>query len=186
MIEPLLLAVKAAIIAPDSPFDYGKNGCDIRDDGQPPPGCGKWFVAVHELPSRQTGINRIDEYFSYAITLTARVTAPPDRLGHAELARQLAGKIGFNRRLHRLKMFLHQNWDVLQLANNYLVEIAADAPLVYGFCEAGRLADTERPTFVGPDWFDAEVSTGTEDHMGLKAQASFVDIRRFQPIGSYV
>jgi hypothetical protein len=183
MIEALLLAVKQAIIAPDSPFDYGKTACDVRDDGQPPPGCGKWFIAVHQMASRQTGINRIDEMYSYAITLTGRVTAPLDRIGHAELASQLAAKTGFNRRLHRLKMFLHQNWDVIQLANNNLVEIAEGAEIIYGFCEPGRLDNTEKPALAGADWFDAEP---TAKDMGLKAQATFVDIRRFQPIGSYV
>jgi hypothetical protein len=183
MIDALLLGVRDAIRNPSGPFDYGKQSCDIRADGQPPPKAGAWFVSIHQLSERNTGINRLDEYFAYAITLTGRVVnAPLDRIGDVMLAKLYAEQTGFNRRMRRLRMFLAENWDIIQLANNYLVEMVVDAEIVYGFCEAGKPAEVEVPVLVDGSWFDADPKSA---NVGLKAQASFIEIRRIQAIGTF-
>lgn len=190
-IEALLLAVRDVIRDPSSPFDYGKQACDVRADGQPPPRCGAWFVAVHQLPSRNESLNNLDEYFSYAVTLTGRlVNCPPDRVGDAMLAMTFAKKTGFNKRLNKLKRVLagydslypNMDWAIIAAANNYIVQFATEEgeTFVYGFSEPAHFANAELPDLVGGEWFESDPAS---ENVGLKATLTFSDARRLQPRG---
>lgn len=179
MIDALLYSVRDAIRG--AGFGYGTAQCDIRDDGQPPPAMGDIFVAVHQGASRSTMKNALNEYFGFNVTLTMRATVPYDRIGDQMLARKLAKEVGFNRRAEQLRAFLHQNWGILQDANQYLIDMETNANVVYGFCEAAQYAGMEIPALVGAAWFLAE----SDERTGLKAELRFEDARRLQPIASY-
>jgi hypothetical protein len=181
MIDALLFAVRDAVLTCGQGYD--KRTCDVRDDGHPVPRCGDVYVAVHQGRSTSTADNCLDERLGFSLTLTLRVTIPPDRVGDRTLAIKLANSTGFNRRAERLRAFFHQNWSVLGAANNYLVELNPDAQTIYGFCEPARYRGMEIPLLVGGDWFGAD--PGAED-TGLKAEMRFEDARRLQAIGSYL
>ncbi len=192
MIDALLLAVQSAIWSgglggPDvtrpGGFGYDKRMCLIMPDGQPPPGCGDVFVAVHQTEYAGDMMNALNQYFGFGVTLTMRVKEPPDRVGDALLARRLAGKVGFNARCQQLGTFLHMNWGVMQDANNLLVELAGDANAVYGFCEPAQWASAEQPQLVGGEWFWAPPES---QDVGLKAELRFERCRRLQAIATYV
>lgn len=182
MIDALLDAVVSEIVA--AQIGYARPSMiDIRDTGKPIPSCGDIYVAVHELPGKSGGENSLDERFSFGVTLTMRLQGIPlDRIGDKLLAVKLAKSTGFNRRADRLKNLLHMDWNLLKLANNYLVEVNPDAQQVYGFCEPGRYRGREVPVLVGPEWFDAEP---TMDEMGLKSELRFDDARRMQALGTF-
>ena len=179
MIDALLYSTRDAV---RTTLGYSPSQCDIRPDGHPPAGAGDIFVAVAEQASRSTADNCLDERFAFSLTLTMRVSnVSPDRIGDKLLARKLAGAIGFNRRVEAIRAFMHMNWGVLQDANTYLVELAPDDALVYGFCEPARYRGAETPVLVGGEWFAAEEST----QVALKSELRFEDCRRLQAIGSF-
>lgn len=187
MIDALLHAVRDAIRS--GGFDYDARSCEIMDDDHPPPRCGDWFVSVHEGPSSSQMDNALDEYFSFILTLTARVRGVPlDRIGDQLLARKLARRAGpkgapsFNARIEQLRGFLHMNWGVLQDANNNLVALEPDAMNVYGFCEPARYRGADNPVLVGGEWFGAEPEA---DDVGLKADMRFEDCRRLQAFQTF-
>lgn len=179
MIDALLYSVRDAV---RTTLGYSASQCDIRADGHPPAGAGDWFLAVHEQATRSTADNCLDERFAFSLTLSARVSnVSPDRIGDKLLARQVAESIGFNRRCEAIRAFLHMNWGVLQDANTYMVELAPDDALVYGFCEPARYRGMETPSFVSGEWYSAEQST----QVALKSEMRFEDCRRLQAIGHY-
>jgi hypothetical protein len=180
MIDALLIAVQQDVLG--GGFNYDKRSCLIMPDGQPPPGCGDVFVAVHPGGTDGDMMNALDQYLGFSLTLTMRVKEPPDRVGDQLLARNVARRVGFNARAHQLGIFLHMNWGVLQDANNVLVSLAGDVMTVEGFCEPAQWASMEVPTLVGGEWFGA--SPDSED-VGLKAELQFERCRRLQAIAIY-
>ncbi len=150
MIDALLWAVHDAIIA--APFGYDKRVVSIRPNGQPPPDCGDIYIAVHEGRSTSDMDNALNEYFSFSVTLTMRLTNVPfDRIGKDLEAKMVQKASGFNRRAEQLRAFLHMNWGLLGPANTYLVQMNPDAEFVYGFCEPPRYRGMETPTLVHGD-----------------------------------
>lgn len=179
MIDALLYSVRDAILA--APLGYDVITCDVREDGHPPPRCGDVFVAVHQSGSQSVMDNALDEYFSFSLTITMRVTIPLDRVGDKLLAKRLARKVGMNARADTFR-FLHMNWAVLQDANNNLVVLNPNADLIYGFCEPARYKGLSEPNLVGPEWFMAEAG---DQSVGLVGVLSFADARRLQAMGTY-
>ncbi len=185
MIDALLYAVRDTLRA--VPFQYDYATCDIMPDGKPPARCGNYFLAIHQGASRSTADNYLDERFSFSLTLTMRVNSGVERVGDQLLARRLARQtardIGFNGRIEQLRALMHMAWDVLGIANTYLVQWAGDeVSEVYGFCEAFRYRGEAQPSWCYGDWFTGDPSSAD---LGLKAEMRFDDCRRFQALGTY-
>ncbi len=188
MIEALLYAVRDQIR--QAGLGYDVRTCEIMPDGHPPPRCGDVFAAVHQAGPRSENDNCLNEYFSFYVTLTMRVTGvATDRIGDTIMARKLAhrnapgGAPSFNARVEQMRAMLHMDWGVLGDANTNIVTMNPDANVVYGFCEPARYRGHEDPQLVGGEWFSAEPDALD---MGLKAELRFEDARRLQPIATYV
>jgi hypothetical protein len=179
MIDALLFATRDVLY--ESGLGYDQRTCDIRDDGKPTPRCGKIYLAIYAGPTRSQMKNALDEYYSFRLMLTQRVNVPLDRIGDAELASKTARDTGFNKRAHLVKILCHQNWQILFLANNYLVDLFPDADILYGFAEAAQFTGMDVPVLVGGEHFSASDSKD----VGLKAEMRFDGARRLQPIGAY-
>jgi hypothetical protein len=193
MMDALLMAYRDALRTEN--FGYADAAlCEITDDGRPPPRAGNLFVAVSPGAATNNAMRNLDEYFSFSLTLTQRISVPLDRVGDQMLASKLArqqgkGNPSFNARVEQLRAWGHMNWDVgLYNAN---VNLGAWRPdqteQVYGFVEVAHFVSAERPVLVGPDWFGATPESGM---MGLKSEIRFADARRMQPqtlpIGPFV
>lgn len=187
MIDALLFAVRDGIRA--SSMGYGVPECEIMADGHPPVGCGNIFIAVHEGTSRSTARRNLDEYFSFLVTLTMRVSLPLDRVGNMLEASKLArtgtkGEPSFNARMERLRSFLHMNWTITVLQTQTPASandnIGAWTPsgTVYGFIEPAGYTGRDKPELVGGEWF----GSGPEsNNVGLKCEMRFDGARRMQP-----
>lgn len=193
MIDALLVAVKDTIINAGINFDQAT--CRIRDDGRPTPRAGNWFVSIHGGTSRATADNQLFELYDFSVTLTKRIVrhsidnhSPVD-----ERVRDAQGnRYGFNAKIEQLRRILHMNWDMTVLtgktpnsANDNL--IAWGSGTTYGFVEPPRYRGTEIPTLQGGEWFS---SNPEAKDVGIKAQMSFADCKRFQPqtaaVGPYL
>lgn len=185
MFDAILYAVQKTISLSDfGGFSYDYSMCQVMPDGHPPPRAGNIFVAIHQKAMTSDMMNALNEYYDFSVTLTMRLTnVPLDRVGDQLLATQLATQKGFNRRANVLGSFLHMNWDVLELANQNLLQMMPTVANVYGFSEPARLGGVEVPQLVGSEWFFAEPD---DPQAGLKAEISLVNCRRGpQAIGSY-
>ena len=109
MIDAPLYAVRDNIR--EAGLGYSQETCRVTDDGHPPPFAGDVFVAVHQGPYRSTADNVLNEYYSFFVTLTVRVTIPP-RPGGRAVAGEAAGPelVGFNARAGQLRTLLHMAW----------------------------------------------------------------------------
>lgn len=183
MIDALLYGVKTAIW--ERKIGYDSKNCRITDTtGMPPADCGNIFVAIHQHGNRSTMQNALNEYFGYKLTLTMRIAMPMDRVGEHLLALAVENeKKGWNRLAHQLKVFLHMNWAVLQLANQFLVDANPDAETVYGFCEPAMFANIDDPVEVGGEWLSSTPDDG--ENTGLKGTITFDRCRRLQAIGTF-
>ena len=170
-------------------IDYDPASCEIMDSGQPPPRCGNFFAAIHDGMATSNTDNQLNELYSFAVTLTMRVTVPLDRVGDQQIARNisrvpLGERQGFNAKVDRLRRFLHMNWNVVvvtgQTPNSANDNLAAWATgTVYGFCEPMRFQSVEFPKLVGGEWFGAEPDA---TDIGIKAMLSFGRCKRLQPV----
>lgn len=187
MIDALLYAVRDGLRK--AGLNYDQASCEIMDDGKPPPRCGNFFAAVHDGMMRSDADNQLSEWYSFAVTLTMRLTVPLDKVGTEQLSRNLirvplGERQGFYAKTDRLRRFLHMNWNVVvitgQTPNSANDNLAAwTSGSVYGFCEPMRFTSMEAPKLVGGEWFGAEPDAAD---VGLKAQLSFERCRRFQPV----
>ena len=186
MIDALLYAVRDGIRA--AGFRYGIAECEIMDDGRPPPRCGNTFVAIHAGADRSTADNQLHEYFSFLVTLTARVTVPLDRVGDQQLSRNLERaplgiRQGFYAKRDQLRAYLHMNWQITVYteqnppsANDNLSSWLTGT--VYGFCEPARYKGSSVAKLVGGEWFGADPES---EDMGIVSEMRFEGARRFQP-----
>lgn len=185
MIDALLYAVRDLIRG--AGLGYDQSSCAIMADGHPAARCGNIFVAVHARGDSSDMMNNLNEYFGWDCTLTMRVTIPLDRVGEQLLSKKLAAdvarQIGFYRRAQDLKAIMHMNWQILQEANENLVELYPQKPIIYGFCEPAQFVSLDDPVFVGGEWFGAEPD-GTD--LGVMAALHFDRARRLQPQAVFV
>jgi len=188
MLDALLFAYRDNLIAAN--YGYDLQTCNIMASPEPPPGCGRYFLAICQGGTRSENDNCLGEYFSFDATLTMRVDGVPiDRLGDQRLASKLARTVGpsgepsFNARCEQIRAFFHMAWGILQDANTNLIAMTPDATTVYGFCEPARYRGMDLPYLVGGDWFGAEPD---QDEVGLVSALHFADARRFQPIALFV
>ena len=187
MMDALLFAVRDGIRA--AGYGYGTAECEIMGNGQPPVPCGNIFVAVHSGAIRSTASRNLDEYFSFLITLTMRISVPIDRVGDQLLASKLLRSYGkrnpsLESRAEQLRGLLHMNWNITvvqgRTPNSANDNIAAWTPdgSVYGFIEPPRYVGQDKPELVGGEWF-GENPMGVPE--GLKCEMRFEAARRMQP-----
>ena len=188
MIDALLFAVRDAIRA--AGFNYGQAECTLTEDGHPPARMGNAFVAVHGGDVQSVADNQLDERFTFLVTLTMRVTIPPDKLGESLMSRNLAlvplaQRQGFYAKREQLRSILHMNWGITVLtgqtpnsANDNI--IAWMNGTVYGFCEPARYRSGEVPKLVGAEWLAGDPEQ--DDWYAVKSEMRFEGARRFQPI----
>jgi hypothetical protein len=176
MIDALLLAARDRL---RTDLGYDARTCEVMPDGKPQAKAGNYFVAICQGPSSCRSMNSLDEYFSFALTLSMRVTVPQDRIGDQLLARKLAAEIGFNARANALAVALHMDWLLLQAANTLLVEMNPQAVEVYGFCEPAHFAGMDVPSLIGGEWFGGKAGDRPE---ALVAEIRFEDARRMQAL----
>lgn len=186
MIDALLYAVRDGIRA--AGMGYDQASCDIMDDDRPPPRCGNYFVSVHGGAARSDSDNALNEWYSFSMTLTMRVTVPLDRVGGQQIARNIARipqgeRTGFYAKMDRLRAYLHMNWRLTVLsaqnpasANDNLA--AWTNGTVYGFCEPMRYKSETAPVLVGGEHFGSDPDA---DDIGIKATMTFDRCRRMQP-----
>lgn len=146
-------------------------------------------MAIHEGTSQSKARRNLDEYFAFMVTLTMRVSVPPDRIGNTLLASKLArtetkGQPSFNARLEQLRAFLHMNWSITVMlnqqpnsANDNIAAWSTEAA-VYGFIEPAAYTVRGVPELVGGEWFG---SVPDAEAVGLKCELKFDAARRFQP-----
>ena len=193
MIDALLFAFRDAIRTLEG---YDAAHCEVMadPDGRPPADCGDWFAAVHQGGDRQVSTgDHADDYYAVNVTLTMRVTVPVDRAGDQLLAKKLAAQPGpggspsFNARANRIRRLLDADWGTMQDANNNLLAMLPDSPLVYGFCEPARYrGGANEVQWCYDEWFSAsEESAAGEVPVGIKATMRFEDCRRLEPMGSF-
>ncbi len=184
-VDALLYAVKDVIL--EQPFGWDRTTCDIMADGHPAPRTAGWFCAIHQGGQRGDMMNALDEYYGFTLTLSVLLAGvPPDRVGTQLLAKNdaltLAREVGFNARAQQLKVFLHMNWYVIGLANQYLCQMFSGSYQVDGFCEPCHWSDMTDPKFVGGEWFAAEPN---HPNAGITAEIRFDGARRLQAIATY-
>jgi hypothetical protein len=199
LIDAILYAVRDGIRAAN--IGYGYAECDIMDNGQPPPRCGKWFVAIHggKATAGQANDNNLFELYEFVVTVTMRVVVPLDKVGSQQIAlnvvRELALKQGFNARVEKLRAFLHMNWDMVVTTNNdppsandnLVAWLDGTVEQVYGFSEPMRWIGATQSVMHGGEWFAAEADA---EDVGISADLRFHKAKRFQPqttpVGSFV
>jgi hypothetical protein len=180
MIDALLHAVRDVI---REKFLWDERFCEIMDDEMPPAKAGDWFASIYSTQEQSTSHRNLDVMFGFNVTLTRRLKGIPlDHIGISVLAPKLARKSGWNKRADDLKNLLHMNWNVLNIANQYMCDWEMDAEAIYGFCEAARYTGREKASLVGPAWFGAVGDTPA----AIKGTLFFDYARRFQPPEVYV
>ena len=193
MIDALITAVVDQIRDKNNKLGYDYATCDVMTDGKPPPRWGgNFFAAVHDGRSRCSSDNNLDERYDFSVTLTQRLRVPLDRVAdqqmYRRMVRQQAEKEGLSSKAELLRALLHMNWTMTvsqgmtpPSANDNLVAWCNDT--VYGFVEPARYTGMPKMDLVGPEWFGAEPSGGTdyERYCGIKAEMTFVNARRLQP-----
>lgn len=190
MIDALVYAVRDHIRAAN--IGYGVAECEIMDSGEPPPRCGNVFASVHDGMSRSDADNQLYELYSFAVTLTMRVTVPMDRMGdqliYRNLMREQARKQGFYAKADQLRALIHMNWSMVVLqnqtpasANDNLSNWLPTGTTVYGFLEPQRFINMEFPKVMGGQWFSAEPEA---EDAGVKSTLVFARCKRFQPVTS--
>ncbi len=175
----LELAVRDSI---RSTLAIGQALCEVMENGQPPPRCGKVFYAVHGAGVTQSCQNSIDELYAITVTITLRINEPFDSLGTALTDKAL---VGMHDRIQALK-YIHMSpasYAIMNAANTYIktaAEALASPPAqVYGFCEPLQFLSAELPPeIVGAEWFKAAPEA---QMIGIKSAVKFGKARRFQP-----
>lgn len=187
MLDALLYAVRDAIRR--AGYNYDQASCEIMEDGRPAPRCGNAFVSVHGGRARNAAVRNLDERFDFSLTLTMRVTIPPDRVGDQLIARNielvpLGQRQGFDHKVEQLRGLIHENWGIVVLtgrtpnsANDNLVAWATGT--VYGFIEPVHYTGVDGPPrLVGGEWFFTEPDN---EEFGIAQELRFADARRMQP-----
>ncbi len=156
--------------------------CDVLFDGQPPPGCGELFVALHPGEWTTEDIEGLNEVFGLDITVTVRVgVLPRDRMAPTSILASLAGE-SLDQQLEAIRALLHldsvrDQW--LNQANTYIGGTAN------GFVEPPRFRGGDRPQACGPDWFGTDWDgQGPLPPVGISQTLHFGGARRLQRIES--
>ena len=163
--------------------------CDIMFDGQPKPGCGEQFIAIHEgdWGAGSHGDADLEEVFGVSVTLTRRVTyAPQDQRGTEVLQKIVTG---MNAVLRQLLVLLHRNWAMLtDLTNansaNAIINAEAGAARAGFYCPLS-FTGASQVMEKGNDWFCAWDPDIREQHPampGLARSLFFGGAKRCQGI----
>ena len=154
--------------------------CDRMFDGRPPPSCGPIFVAVWSGGRRsqgKAGRTALDQMFTVAVTITARINRPFDR--------QVIHRDEIEKRMNAIVALIHlDTWNQSVInASNTLAAYRASNPggiLPVGFSEALAWESTEDVRQVDGSWFMAE----PEKLAGIAQTAHFAKARHIQAIAT--
>lgn len=148
--------------------------CDEQPDGFPPPNAGQIYYAVDEYGWTNTADESLDEYCGVSVTITLRAGfAPKDR--HAMALRR-----DLRRRRADVRRVIHNNYDLMNLANRKLEEHFKHP--VNGFVEPLRFRSAGKPEIRGPEWFSAEANPNASAICGVSCTLLFERARRVQVI----
>ncbi len=172
----LLLAVCDAI---RTEFSLTAASCEAGFDGQPKPGCGELYIAVHPLNwNGVSGDWDLGEEYGVGVTVTIRTAwANQDRWGIAVLT--APGK-GLEARVRKIITAIHHNQDVRIAANSRITGGGGNilTPLVF--------VRVEPPRPVGPSWFSAAMpdpdQPGVVPECGVSQTIIFGRCQRVQSI----
>ena len=153
--------------------------CDVTFDGQPHPGCGEWFYAVH--PGSWQGQSEdadLEEIFGVSVTVTRRIGfAPKDRWGSEVWGKTLTG---LDVKLRKIIVALHHSYPVLNAADATLY---AESNTQWGFDEPLMFLGGTPPMPKGADWFSAQdINAGKFANAGAAQTLTFGRAKRCQPI----
>lgn len=179
----LLQAVRNTLrAAAPSGLAYTYKECELsQPQGQPPPRCGKWFLAVWAGGSRNFGGNRyvLDREYDVVVTMTMRINEPFDRI--YQILDEAS--TGFYDRSDAIIGLIHKdsyNFNVSNQANTILTDPSTgDEPV--GFRVPLAFLDDSGPRLVGPDWFHADPESG---EFGVVMDMRFGRARRLQNLAN--
>lgn len=191
MIDALLLATKDTIL--QMPFGWDSQTLDVMGDGRPAGKTASWFCAIHQGRETSDMMNALDERFGLTLTVTMVIgpglrekLGANNRPGVTLTSRQkrtLQIETGFNTRLRQLKTFLHGNWWIIGLANQYLLDWYGQADVVDGFAEPYYCYEgPSEPRFVGGEWLGANAN---QEDSAVVADLECDGARRLQSIATY-
>lgn len=165
---------------------YNAKDCDIAPpNGQPPPLCGPFFVAVHEgnLSGNQS-YSDLDTQYSVSVTVTMRLRGTPyDRWVQKELYG--ADDTSLDNRCRKIMALIHQDTIDHRIINaaNVLTPPPAVGYTVQGFVEPLRFERMDTAREVGPAWFWADPSQPENQQItncGWAKTLRFTGARRIQ------
>lgn len=152
----------------------GQLTSDVMFDGQPAPGCGEWFYAVHagEWRGDSGSGDHLSELIGINVTVTRRVGfAPQDRWGPEAWAK---ASTGLDEKLRTIVATVHKSYAILNAANTLI----GNTPK-WGFDEPLMFLSGGKPEPKGPDWFSAEeAQTGKVANAGIAQTLTFGGARR--------
>ena len=149
---------------------------DVMFDGQPPPGCGEAFVAVHEgdWSNQATYDEGREDFIGVEITVTRRTAfAPQDR---AVIALCDAAD-ALDQICDQVVAIVHGNYGIMNNANTTL------GGSVNGFVRPLFFRNAGKSAPKGPDWFSASAE-GHRVEVGVARTLSFGGAQRVQHIES--
>ncbi len=186
-----MTALTGAVLARlQSALSLDGSSSSISYDGQPPAFSGEEFFVVHPWFVQNTEGDRLDEKYGVVVTVTRRTGYPPqDRMGSDVT---LYPTTGLYKRADAVKVALHKNYTVLNLAGGTCVESGGPtwtggetysiAATENGFVEPLVFDSySDRPMVKGPEWFWAEAE-GMDPPSGIALEVRFKDARRIQTL----
>lgn len=150
-------------------------------DGQPPPLCGNYYVAIWSDNMRQSqSRTSLDELFHVFITLTMRCHLPYDRwIEHRD---------EMERRVNGIRALIHKDsldFHVTRAANTLagFTWSAVDTIKRVGWTEALAFDGLDPIQAVGPPWFHAHTDS-TKVEVGIAQRSRFGKSRRIQSLAT--
>lgn len=146
-------------------------------EGQPFPHSGQWFVGIAENGFSNSNMNStcLDELYSVKVVLTFKMAFAPKKSIEAVFSEQ-----DHMRDLTRkIVVALHQQWDVINTANEILNPGETDT--VNGFIECLRFANASAVQQRGADWVWADSDNPPTVYV---RELNFVKARRVQTLES--
>lgn len=156
--------LQAALEAIRDSLGYTKHNSGRTLNGQPYPKAGKVFVSVHGGARQSIGDNRLDEYYSFQVTISVRVASPFDRTEYVEVDE-------LTERADAIRVLIHKN-ELIRIRANEII-----GPGNSGFVESQMFLGDSDPRYVGGDWWHAMPE---EVELGVVQTLQFGRARRIQ------
>lgn len=164
---------------------YTVKTCGIAPpNGQPPPSCGPYYVAVHEaMLSDGDSYSTLEEIYNVNVTVTIRLRGTPyDRIIQEELYN---GPKSLDTRCRQIAALIHQDTHDHRIINaaNAIIDPPGPGHAVQGFVEPLKFAGMDTAREVNPSWFwaDQAIDANTQImSVGWAKTIRFTGARRVQ------